>query len=904
MTVSLGSRFVPLPLRVLAAAAFGLLSACGVAHGDETRSGLPALPAKLPGGAVLVQILEPQGSASVPRGGRAPSWEFGAPLAVTAEYTEPAFGFIGVLRKYSNKGIIIDRANPFVLRAAARVALPPGTYRVLLRSFNGARLRLDGRVIASTRFKSGNTDGHEAVPDLPQGSDPRLRPLGPGHTERLVELELDGRERVFSLEAIVGGKGLRQEVGELSVAVSANAGAEEGAEEEAKKEGGQPGAFQLLSAGGPAVSLSDAAWLDYASAARGRLVELNRKIRRGKSVQEDAYWRQRHERARRYEATLAPCPPPSTQEGFNPVDRFIGKRLAEAGIEAAPLSSDWAFLRRVSLDARGILPSPEEIESFLEDESPGRRSRFIDRMLESPRWADHWVSYWQDVLAENPGILKPKLNNTGPFRWWIYESFADNKPVDRFVTELILMEGSRYGGGPGGFAMATQNDVPMAAKAHIIGTAFLGVEMKCARCHDAPHHDSTQKDLFSLAAMLKRGAEEVPKTSSVPFSREELESMLIEVTLEPGSKVQPVWPFGDLVAAAAATGISRDGDDARARLAALVTTHENERFAKVIVNRLWKRYLGYGLVEPVDDWEAAEPSHPDLLEFLGRQLISHAYDLQHVARLILNSRTYQRQVRGAASEVPKAEERLFAGPARRRMTAEQLVDSLFHAVGKSFDSEELNLDVDGRRSVTSFLNLGAPRRAWEFATLSNERDRPALAIPAAQSILDLLQSFGWRETRQDPLTVRQSVATVRQPLILANGTVGHRITSLTDDGALTELCLKEGKLVDLIVSVFRSILTREPTDGELEMFTGLLAEGFEARVVRAEPRRDNRAGRKRHAVSWSNHLSAEATRIKMELERAVRQGDPPTRRLDPDWRERMEDMLWAMVNSPEFLFVP
>ena len=123
-------------------------------------------------------------------------------------------------------------------------------------------------------------------------------------------------------------------------------------------------------------------------------------------------------------------------------------------------------------------------------------------MLSSRDWADHWVPYWQDVLAENPGILKPKLNNTGPFRWWLREAFLDGLAFDRLVTELVLMRGSKHGGAPAGFAMASQNDVPMAAKAHILSTAFLAVELKCARCHDAPYHPYKQKDLFCLAAML------------------------------------------------------------------------------------------------------------------------------------------------------------------------------------------------------------------------------------------------------------------------------------------------------------------------------------------------------------------------------------------------------------------
>ncbi len=100
------------------------------------------------------------------------------------------------------------------------------------------------------------------------------------------------------------------------------------------------------------------------------------------------------------------------------------------------------------------------------------------------------MGYWQDVLAENPNIINPTLNNTGPFRWWLYESLRDNKPMDLFVTELLRMRGSERFGGPAGFGVASQNDVPMAMKGTVVAAAFLGVEMKCARCHDAPAHQS------------------------------------------------------------------------------------------------------------------------------------------------------------------------------------------------------------------------------------------------------------------------------------------------------------------------------------------------------------------------------------------------------------------------------
>src|SRR5205823_9163549 len=133
--------------------------------------------------------------------------------------------------------------------------------------------------------------------------------------------------------------------------------------------------------------------------------------------------------------------------------------------------------------------------------------------------------------------LNPTLNNTGPFRWWIYESLLDNKPLDLFVTELLRMKGSVRFGGPAGFGVASQNDAPMAAKGAIVAAAFQGVEMKCARCHDAPSHKSKQEDLFAVAAMLGTKPLTVPATSSVPLDKIHAggRKPLIQVTLKPGS---------------------------------------------------------------------------------------------------------------------------------------------------------------------------------------------------------------------------------------------------------------------------------------------------------------------------------------------------------------------------------
>lgn len=582
-----------------------------------------------------------------------------------------------------------------------------------------------------------------------------------------------------------------------------------------------------------------------------------------------------------------------------------GASYVEAGKTIAPAepTDDLEFLRRVTLDTVGVVPSQREIDRFLADPAAERRALVIDRLLDDDRWADHWTGYWQDVLAENPNILKPSLNNSGPFRFWIYEALLDNLPIDRFVTELVLMKGNAKVGGPAGFGLASQNDVPMAAKAHILGTAFLGVEMKCARCHDAPYHESKQSDLFQLAAMLKRDPIKLPASSSVPATTFEGREPLIEITLKPGTTVVPDWPqpFADEFLADIDSSMLRDESDTREQLAAMITSPQNGRFPKVIVNRLWKQWMGAGLVDPVDDWEASKPIHPELLEWLARELVVSGYDQIHVARLILNSRAYQRQsVSTESNSTPD-----FSAPWQRRMTAEQVVDSLFAVAGIPLETEELTMDNDGTQRDNAMISLGYPRRAWEFTSLSNERDRPSLAIPKAQAIVDVLENFGWRPSRQEPKSVRELAPNMRQPAIVGNGSLGVWVTTLSEDHAISQLATRPDlSLGELIDNVFLRVLTRKPTAEEKQLYSELLHDGFENRIIPEDRRPQQTRREPLQHVSWSNHLSEEANRIKIKLEKRARQGAPPTVALQADWRERMEDMLWALTNSPEFIYLP
>lgn len=569
--------------------------------------------------------------------------------------------------------------------------------------------------------------------------------------------------------------------------------------------------------------------------------------------------------------------------------------------------SDTAFLRRVYFDTIGLPPTTGEINSFLEESNPNKREAWIARLVDDPRFAEHWMSFWQDLLAENPTLLNQSMGSTGPFRWFLLEALADRKPLDRMVTELILMRGSNQTGGSAAFGLAGESDSPMAAKAGIIATAFLGIDLQCARCHDSPYHSTKQRDLYALAAMLDRNSTTVPKTSRVPdafFEKKGRES-LIKVTLRPDESIPREWPFGaeqGLPTASECQSWVQTEGDSREQLAAIVTAPQNRRFPQVFVNRIWKRLMGAGLVEPADDWEGKEASHPELLDWLANRLIQSDYDWRVVVKDILSSQAYQREPIGNNRD-SNPSDRYFRAPERRRLSAEQIVDALHHAMDLPIDSEELTFVHDGQRTLGQRQTLGKPTRAWMFTSLNNERDRPSLSLPRAAAVVDLLEAFGWTGSRQKPISERNEEANLLQPGMLSNGTLVKNLTRASWNSPAARIALEASSPEELVETWYLRILNRVPSEAERSALANELAMGFDTRVI-AQETPEPKPYEPLPLVTWFNHLVPETSTIQMEHERRVLAGPPVDPRLNSSWRETYEDFLWMLVNQPEFVWYP
>jgi hypothetical protein len=250
------------------------------------------------------------------------------------------------------------------------------------------------------------------------------------------------------------------------------------------------------------------------------------------------------------------------------------------------------------------------------------------------------------------------------------------------------------------------------------------------------------------------------------------------------------------------------------------------------------------------------------------------------------------------------EERTFHAPDRRRMTAEQLVDSYFAAAGQTMDIEPMTLDPDGRRASSSRNTFGKPHRAWMLVSLSNERDRPSLTFPRAAVVADVLGAFGWSADRQAPRTDRETDANIRQPAVLANSTLTVWLTRASHGSPLADLAAEAASAEHLVESVFLRFLNRFPSAAERSLFVPPLAERFSERLLPVDQQELPLAWEPLPQVTWSNHLRSEANTIQQELARRAEIGPPPDARLRPEWREVYEDFVWSVVNLREFVWLP
>jgi hypothetical protein len=477
----------------------------------------------------------------------------------------------------------------------------------------------------------------------------------------------------------------------------------------------------------------------------------------------------------------------------NFIDDLVLEKLKSLNIPPSGACSDNEFIRRAYLDAAGILPTPAEVKKFLADPAPDRRAKLIDALLERPEFVDYWAYRWSDVLL----ISSRKLPQ--PAVWSFYQfvrqSVADNKPWDRFAREILTARGSNLKNGAANYFVIHKDVTDLNETTAV---TFMGMSITCARCHNHPLEKWTQDQYWAMANLFARvGLKNGDRPGEVAVQslpEGDVPHLRRGVAMPPAPLDGKPLPAGSPL-------------DRRQYFADWLTAKDNPFFARALVNRVWRNFMGRGLVEAEDDLRQTNPpSNPALLDVLARDFVKHGYDVKRLIRTVMNSAAYQR----TANPLPgnKEDDRFYSRYLIRRLPAEVVLDAYAQVTGVPLTFNEVSLGVTGGTAKTAAYPRGTR----------------ALQLPDALVISQFLDSFGRPERIQTCSCERQQDATVGQALHLNNGKTLNGL--LRGKGSRLDAWLKE-KVGDAaaVRRVFQLALCRAPTKAELERFTRLMAEG-------------------------------------------------------------------------------
>lgn len=389
-----------------------------------------------------------------------------------------------------------------------------------------------------------------------------------------------------------------------------------------------------------------------------------------------------------YEPPLKPRRPdlPAVVEGReNSIDRLIDFHLTQRKQPRPAMIDDATFLRRAHLDIIGLLPTPDELDAFTKDTSKDKRDRLVRSLLDrNLDYAEHWLTFWNDLLRNDYSGTGFITGGRKQISKWLYAALVSNMPYDRFTRELVAPPSAESAGFIDGIKW--RGDVSAGQTVEIqfsqsVGQTLLGINLKCASCHDSFIDRWTLDEAFGLAAI---------------YSNRPLE--LHRCDKPTGKMAQPAWLFPEL----GTVDPKASQPERLKQLAALFTHPENGRWTRTIVNRIWHRMMGHGIVHPVDAMQT-EPWSADLLDYLAVHLADNKYDLKKTIELIATSQAYQSRMQVMSDGVDD-KGYVYAGPRARRMTAEQFMD----AVWTLTDAGPTKIDAPITRAAP---NAPAPARA-------------------------------------------------------------------------------------------------------------------------------------------------------------------------------------------------
>ncbi|MCF7673875.1 MAG: PSD1 and planctomycete cytochrome C domain-containing protein [Akkermansiaceae bacterium] len=476
-----------------------------------------------------------------------------------------------------------------------------------------------------------------------------------------------------------------------------------------------------------------------------------------------------------------PVLPAAVDQRHNPIDRIIDHYLTEKNLPRPAPLDDPTFLRRVHLDLIGLLPTADEVRTFATDPAPDKRARLVDALLaDQTAYAEHWLTFWNDLLRNDYAGTGYIDGGRKQISGWLYQALRDNMPYDQFVRALVAPTAANDGFANGikwrGTVSAAQSTPLQYAQS--VGQTFLGINLKCASCHDSFVDRWKLSEAYGLAAI---------------YSDQPLE--MYRCDKPTGKPAVPAWLFPEL----GTVDASLPKAGRLEQLAALITHPQNGRTPRAICNRLWHRLMGRGIVHPVDAMQSP-PWNEDLLDQLAVHLVENRWDLKQTLRLICLSAAYQSTAESSAAP-PQETRYVYRGPRPKRLTAEELTDAIWQLCG------------------TAPTKFDAP-------VTRDPAGKPMVRAALLQS--DLLMRTLGRPNREQIVSTRPLDLTTLEAMDLNNGAI---LDARLAEGARALLARAFATPADLASYVWRAALTREPTPEELALAVGLLGTGPDAATI-------------------------------------------------------------------------
>lgn len=457
------------------------------------------------------------------------------------------------------------------------------------------------------------------------------------------------------------------------------------------------------------------------------------------------------------------------------VDKHTRKKWEQLGVVPSELSTDEQFLRRVSLDLTGSLPTPEKIKAFLASKDPARRDKLIDELLDSAEYSYLFANKWADILRVKRRGQADRAPGTFAFHTWIREAIAQDKPYDQFVRDILAATGDESQSPTTVWYRELQDP-----QQFVDDTAqlFLGLRLACAQCHHHPFEKWSQDDYWGLAAFFGR----VGRKNEKILGSANDQSQRLVVFLKPNgtvtnkrtnqpAKIQPL--DGEPM------DISAE-DDPRHKLADWMADAKNPFFARAVANRYWAHFFGRGIVDPIDDMRVTNPpSNPELLDALAKDLVDNKFSLKSLIRTIVRSRTYQ--LSSVPNEFNKHDKQTFARFYPRRMSAEVLFDAVNQVTNSKAAFGGLPGDkLAPNRAImlpdesfpSYFLDVfGRPQRisACECERVSEANLAQALHLLNSQEIQDKLTRADGRANQYASVDKRADAEKIEEMFLWAFG---------------------------------------------------------------------------------------------------------------------------------------